>query len=356
MRPSVRDDLKALEGYHSPQVPATIRLNTNEAPVAPPKAWSDEYAAAVANVEWHRYPDRSATKLRTKLAGLHGVEPGNVFVANGSNEILQTLLLTFAGSGRTVLTVEPTYAVHQHLARISGADVLEIERSEDFSVDPDKLLGAIESHQPNVIFLCSPNNPTGLSESRSLVEEVLRRTTGLLILDEAYGQFASWSAQDLLGEEVPLVVSRTFSKTWAMAGLRLGYCLGPAWLIAELDKVVLPYHLDSGKQLAGELALDHVAEADASVEALKQERNRVIDQLELLDVDVWHSESNFVLFRPHHLDGDTVWQGLVDRDVLVRNCSHWPRLTNCLRVTIGTGVDDDAFLSALADVLATASS
>jgi histidinol-phosphate aminotransferase len=350
--PAVRDDLKALEGYHSPQVPARIRLNTNEAPAAPPASWAEEYGEAIKQVQWHRYPDRQYTKLRTKLAALHGVDPAQVFVANGSNEVLQTVLLTFAGSGRTVLTVEPTYAVHQHLARISGADVVEIERGSDFAVDADELLDACQRHRPDVTFLCSPNNPTGLSESQATVQRVLSEPTGLLIVDEAYGQFASWSAQTLIGEDVPMVVTRTFSKTWAMAGLRLGYLLGPSWLVAELDKVVLPYHLDAGKLLAGELALDHVAEADAQVEAIKAERDRLIAAMALLDVDVWHSEANFALFRPRRLNGDTVWQGLVDRDVLVRNCSHWPRLSNCLRVTVGSVEDNDVFLAALADVLA----
>jgi histidinol-phosphate aminotransferase len=351
MRPSVRDDLKALEGYHSPQVPARIRLNTNEAPSAPPASWAAEYADAITKVQWHRYPDRQYTRLRTKLAELHQVSPEQIFVANGSNEVIQTLLLTFAGAGRTVLTVEPTYAVHQHLSRISGADVVEIDRGSDFAVDAEELLDAQDRHHPDVTFLCSPNNPTGLSESRSTVEQVLARQSGLLVMDEAYGQFASWSAEVLVAEDTPMVVTRTFSKTWAMAGLRLGYLIGPAWLVGELDKVVLPYHLDVGKLIAGELALNHVAEADAQVAAIKSERDRLIVELATLNVDVWRSEANFVLFRPREFDGDTVWQGLVDRDVLVRNCSHWPRLTNCLRVTVGTPADNNVFLSALSDIV-----
>ena len=333
-----------------------MRLNTNESPVAPPAAWRDAFAAELARVEWHRYPDRAATELRTEIAAVHGVAPEQVFAANGSNEVLQTILLTFAGPGRTVCTFEPTYQLHAHIARLTGATVCETERASDFTLDLAAALSAIEREQPSVTFLCSPNNPTGLVEPADNVRAVLSAVSsmvqpGLLVVDEAYGQFAEWSAQELLDEETPVVVSRTFSKTWSMAGTRLGYVLGPTWFIDELDKVILPYHLDAAKQIAGRLALRFVGEIEQRVQMIVRERERVQRSFDALAVDHFPSGANFVLFRPRSLTGRQVWQGLLDRSVLIRDCSSWPRLDDCLRVTIGTPDENDAFITALQEVL-----
>jgi histidinol-phosphate aminotransferase len=351
----VRDDLSALEGYHSPQVDVRVRLNTNEAPVAPPEAFRQAYAEAVANIEWHRYPDRGATALRAAIAELHGVDPAMVFVANGSNEVLQTILLTFSGFGRTVATFEPTYQMHGQIARSTGATVVEGERGPDFSLDIAEVRRVITEFRPHVTFLCSPNNPTGGVDSPELVREVLALNAGpnpgLVVVDEAYGQFADWSALELVSEETPLVVTRTFSKTWSMAAARLGYLIGPKWLVAELDKVVLPYHLDTAKQIAGTLAVQYRGDMEERVRMIVAERERVVATLKTLDIDVFPSGANFVLFRTKSKPGRAVWQGLLDRSVLIRDCSGWPRLENCLRVTIGTPAEDDAFLVALTEVL-----
>jgi histidinol-phosphate aminotransferase len=348
----VRDDLRSLEGYHSPQLDVAVRLNTNESPLPPPPAWTDELADALRHIEWHRYPDRSATALREAIAALHGARPDQVFAANGSNEVLQTLLLTYAGPGRAVVTFEPTYQLHAHIARLSGATVVEGERADDFTLHVDEVERVLARHEPAVTFLCSPNNPTGLVEPEALVHAVLARAPGLVVVDEAYAQFAPWSALGLVSDERPLVVTRTFSKTWSMAAARLGYLIGPAWLVAELDKVVLPYHLDALKQEAGRLALAHVDEMEARVKLIVEERERILGRLGGLDVDVWPSGANFVLLRPRRRRGQEVWEGLLARSVLVRNCSSWPRLADCLRVTVGTPAENDAFLDALAAVLA----
>lgn len=346
----MRDDLGALEGYHSAQVDVTVRLNTNESPTPPPAAWIAEVETQLASIDWNRYPDRGARALREALGELHGVESDRIFVANGSNEVLQTLLLTFAGPGRTVATFEPTYQLHGHIARLTGARTVEGERASDFALDLDEVERVLAIHRPHVTFVCSPNNPTGGAETLDTVRFVLERVPGLLVVDEAYGQFASDTAVDLLDEEVPAVVVRTFSKTWSMAAARLGYLVGPRWLVAELDKVTLPYHLDAFKQLAGRLALGHVAEMNDRVRAIVEERERLIRAMTSLDLDVFASQANFVLFRPRHLPGRELWQELVDRSVLVRDCSSWPRLENCLRVTVGTPSENDAFLTALTEV------
>lgn len=348
---AIREDLQALEGYHSPQVNVSVRLNTNEAPGSPPAAWRDALAAEMSRVEWHRYPDRAASELRAALADHLGVRADQVFAANGSNEVLQTLLLTYTGHGRTVATFEPTYQLHAHLARISGATVVEGERATDFSLDLAEVQRVLTAAKPTITFLCSPNNPTGLVESEATVRNVLSQVPGLLVVDEAYGQFAPWSAIGLVNEDTPLVVTGTFSKTWSMAAARLGYLVGPSWLVAELDKVVLPYHLDTAKQIAGRLALRFVDEMNDRVAFIVSERERIMVRMATLPISAWPSGANFILFRPINAPGNDVWQALLDQDVLVRNCSSWPRLGGCLRVTIGTEHENDVFLDALQEAV-----
>ena len=352
-RPAIRPDLSALSGYHSPQLEVEVRLNTNESPEPPPAEFQAEVAASLATTRWHRYPDREAGRLRESLADHHRVEAGQIFAANGSNEVIQTVLLTFGGPGRVAATFEPTYALHRHLTSITGTGHIEGQRDATFGIDAPELERVL-ALQPAVVFFCSPNNPTGNAENRELVLDAATRSGewgGLVVVDEAYGQFCSWSALDLLDADRNLAVCRTFSKTWAMAAARLGYLVGPDWLVAELEKVVLPYHLDTVTQTAGLLALDHTDAMAERVARLVEARGHVQDRLSQLDLDVWPSEANFILFRPRRDDAARVWQGLVDRSVLVRDCSSWPRLEGCLRVTIGSAEENDRFLTSLEAVL-----
>ena len=349
-----RHDIALMAGYHSPQLDVAVRLNTNESPLPPPPAFTEAVAAAARSVTWNRYPDRAARELRTRIAARHGVATDRVFAANGSNEVLQCLLLAYGGPGRSAATFEPTYALHSHLARVTGTAVVESEREEDFTLDPDAAAALVASARPSVTFLCSPNNPSGTVAPRATVTSLLdtvRSAGGLLCVDEAYAEFSPHSALELVDDETPVAVTRTYSKTWAMAGARLGYLVGPTWLVAELEKVALPYHLDALKQAVGLTALDYVDEMQARVDAIVAERSRLTTRLGELPVDVWPSGANFVLMRPLHRDGADVWQQLVDRSVLVRNCSSWPRLEGCLRVTVGTQEEDDLFLAALEEIL-----
>jgi histidinol-phosphate aminotransferase len=349
----VRDDLRALEGYHSPQVDVKVRLNTNESPLPPPPAWRDAFAAELSRVDWHRYPDRSASELRESIAELHGVSPDMVFAANGSNEVLQTILLAYAGPGRTVATFEPTYQMHAQIARVVGSSVVEGERNADFTLDPGEVRRVIGSARPHVVFLTSPNNPTGLVEPVERVEQLLAAAPGLVVADEAYAQFADWSALELVDEARPLVVTRTFSKTWSMAGVRLGYAIAPTWFVRAVEAVVLPYHLDAAKQIAGRLALRFVDEMDERVRLIVSERERISAAMRAMPIEVTPSGANFILFRPRSVPGREVWQQLVDRSVLVRDCSGWPRLAGCLRVTVGTADENDLFLTALGEIVST---
>ncbi len=349
--PEPREDLGLREGYHSPQVDVAVRLNTNESPLPPPAEWLAAVTDELSKIAFNRYPDREATGLRRALAEMHGVRPDQIFCANGSNEVLQSLCLAYGGPGRSVAVFEPTYALHSHIAHLTGTAVFEGQRRPDFSLDLDVVRDLITSRDPAITFLCSPNNPTGMAEDTSAVRSVLEGVPGLLVVDEAYGQFADWSAVSLVDDVSPLVVTRTFSKTWSMAAARLGYLVGPSAVVAALQRVALPYHLDAFKQAAGRLALGFVGEMEQRVGLIVRERQRILAAFAGLPVVAWPSQSNFILFRPETRKGQEVWQGLLDRGVLVRDTSSWPGLTGCLRVTVGTPLENDTFLTALTEVL-----
>jgi histidinol-phosphate aminotransferase len=349
-RVTPRPDLGTLEGYHSPQLDVSVRLNTNESPFAPPASWQEQLADEVASMDFHRYPDREALALRSAIGELHRIGPEQVFAANGSNEVLQTLCLAYGGFGRTAVTFEPTYAMHGQISRTTGTNVVTGERDQNFGLSVAVVRAVLESCHADITFLCSPNNPTGDVVSEEVLRYVVDHAPGLVIVDEAYGQFAPRSALTLVNEHSNVVVIRTFSKTWAMAGHRLGYCVGPSWLIDQLHLVALPYHLDIVKQAAGRIALRYESEMRVRVEQLVAERNRLMARLRALPVEVFESKANFVLFRPE-ADANEVWRALVERGVLVRNCSSWPRLNGCLRVTVGTPEENEIFLMALTNVL-----
>ncbi|HUZ11006.1 MAG TPA: histidinol-phosphate transaminase [Acidimicrobiales bacterium] len=365
--PPLRPDLQLAGGYHSPQVSAEVRLNTNESPFPPPSAFVKELEDELSRVEFNRYPDRGATELRTALASLHGVRPDEIFCANGSNEVLQCLLLAYGGPGRRALLFEPTYALHGHISRLTGTELVSGSRDPDFRVDPEEAYRLQAEARPTVTFVCSPNNPTGLSEPPELVRGLLDRSEGLVVVDEAYGQFSSWGALELrdpaaavgapsrpagpVAEPQPgarsLVVVRTFSKTWSMAAVRLGYAIADPEVVAACEQVVLPYHLSVPTQIAGTVALRFADEMSERVALIEHERERLADGLGELPVDSWPSDANFILFRPRDKPASAVWAGLLDRSVLVRDCSTWSSLAGCLRVTVGTGEENDRFLTAL---------
>jgi histidinol-phosphate aminotransferase len=328
-----------------------VRLNTNESPFPPPLAWTEALAAALGDVEWQRYPDRQAVALRQAIADLHDVAPEHVYAANGSNEVIQALCLAYGGPERCAAVFEPTYRLHSHIPSITGTRVAVGRRAADLSLDLGEVRRVVEASSPSLTFLCSPNNPTGMIERPDAVAEVIDLVEGIVVIDEAYGQFSPWSALELVDDERPVVVTRTLSKTWSMAAARLGYLVGPSWLVADLDSVTLPYHLDAVKQVAGRLALAYEAEMQARVGAVVAERRRLVAALADMAVQQWPSHANFVLFRPLRRAGTEVWQGLVERGVLVRDCSSWPGLEGCLRVTVGTPEENGAFLAALAEAL-----
>ena len=368
-----RDDLRELSGYHSPQVSVEVRLNTNESPISPPREFVEAVASAVRDVQWNRYPDRTATALREDIAALHGVSADNVFVANGSNEVLQSLLLAYSGAGRKVVTFEPTYQLHSHIARIAGATVVSGRRNPDFTLDAAEVARVCKQHSPSVTFLCSPNNPTGLAESQESIRAAVNETPGIVLVDEAYAQFSPHTALGLVREDARVAVSRTYSKTWSMAAARLGYLIAPKWMVADLEVVALPYRVDALKQAAGRAALRFVSHMEHAVRDVVAQRERLVAAMTKMPLTVWPSQANFILFRPNVPmvnpasatsgssnsglstsgggAGRALWQALLDQSVLVRDCSSWDGLTDCLRVTVGTPAENDRFLAALQTAL-----
>ena len=354
-RPVPRDDLRALAGYHSPQVDVDVRLNTNESPFAPPAEFVARWLGALECVDWNRYPDRGAHELKAALGTFLGQPPARLLCGNGSNEVLQTLLLTYGGSGRCALMFEPTYALHAQIARGTGTGIVVGERCADYTIDAAGAAALITRTRPAIVFVCSPNNPTGTVEPRETVETLLAAASEvgtLVVVDEAYGEFAPWSALELVDDDRPLVVVRTYSKVWSLAGVRLGFGVAPTWVIAELEKVLLPYNLSVPTQVAGTVALEFVGAMERRVATLVEERGRLFAALSSLDaLDVTPSGANFLLFRVHG-DAHDVWKRLLARNVLVRDFSSWPHVEGCLRVTVGTPAENDQFLDALREVLA----
>lgn len=347
-----RDQIRAMVGYHSAQVDVPIRLNTNESPFPPPAGWVQKLAEVASSIDWNRYPDRGATELRTVIAARHNVSTENIFVANGSNEVLQTILLTYGGHGRKVATFEPTYQMYAQIARVTGAEVVVGERRADFTLDAHEIERLMQRESPAVTFLCNPNNPTGLVEPRENLEVLLQHATGVVVVDEAYAEFSDWSAMDMVSEDRALAVTRTFSKTLSMAALRVGYVVAPKWMIEQLEIASLPYHLDSFKQAATTAALSFTKEMEERVSLIKSERSRIESVLSGLDIEVWPSGSNFILFRPRTTNALDVWTSLLAAGILVRDCSSWARLEGCLRVTVGTPGENSAFLAAMAAAVA----
>jgi histidinol-phosphate aminotransferase len=348
----LRPDLRGRSPYGAPQLDVAVRLNTNENSHPLPKSLQDDIAAAAGAVagELNRYPDREATALRTDLAAYlqHGLSTAEVWAANGSNEILQQILQAFGGPGRVALGFTPSYSMHPIIATGTGTGWVDGMRAGDFTLSVEHAVAAVKEHQPDVVFLCSPNNPTGTALDLGVVESVAEVASGMVVVDEAYAEFAragTKSALTLLPGHPRLVVTRTMSKAFAMAGLRLGYLAADPAVIDALHLVRLPYHLSALTQAAARVALAHAPELLATVELIKEQRDRIVADLPRLGLRAVPSDANFVLFG-QFADSAATWQALLDQDVLVRDVG----LPGWLRVTAGTQEETTAFLAALEKV------
>ena len=354
----LRDDLRGKSPYGAPQLAVPVRLNTNENPHPPTEALVEDVVRSVqeAAADLHRYPDRDAVALRTDLAryltGQTGVPVGveNVWAANGSNEILQQLLQAFGGPGRTAIGFVPSYSMHPIISDATRTEWLEAARSADFSLDVEAAIAAIIERKPDVVFIASPNNPSGQSVSLPDLRRLLDVVPGILIVDEAYGEFSSQPSAAALIEEYPtrLIVSRTMSKAFAFAGGRLGYLIATPAVIDAMLLVRLPYHLSSVTQAAARAALRHADDTLGSVATLIAERERVATTLARLGFRVIPSDANFILFG-EFADAPATWQRYLDAGVLIRDVG----IPGYLRATTGLAEENDAFLRASAHIAAT---
>ncbi len=347
----LREELRGKEAYGAPQLTVANQLNTNENPYPPSQELVDDLEADVRRLgaSLNRYPDRDATALREDLAryvsGRTGVEVSreNVWAANGSNEVLQQLLLAFGGPGRSVMGFVPSYSMHPILSDGTQTAFIPVDRDENFDIDIADAVAQIERDQPDVVFITTPNNPTGGVTPLEDIATILRAAPGIVIVDEAYAEFSDEpSAVTLLGEfPNSLVVSRTMSKAFDFAGGRLGYFVADPAFIEAVMLVRLPYHLSTLSQAAARVALKHSEETLATVAKLVRSREEVMRELSAAGYRVIPSHSNFVFFGGV-ADSAQAWQEFLDRDVLIRNVG----IDGWLRATIGLEHENQAFLEA----------
>ena len=343
----LRDDLRELSAYGAPQLEVAVRLNTNENPYPPPAELVADLEAAVgaAAAGMNRYPDRDAIELRRALAAYlgHGLGVEQVWAANGSNEILQQLLQAFGGAGHKALGFVPSYSMHELIARATGTPWVGSPRAKDFTLSAEAAVAEVREHAPTIVFLCSPNNPTGTAMDPSVIEAVLDVAPGMVVVDEAYAEFShSPSLLPLLDGHERLVITRTMSKAFGFAGARLGYLAAAPRVVDALTLVRLPYHLSALTQAAALAALRHADATLAQVAQLRADRDAMITSLRARGFDVVDSDANFVLFGGL-ADEKQVWNDLLRFGVLVRDVG----LPGWLRVSVGTSSECEAFLDAL---------
>lgn len=348
----LREDLRGKVPYGAPQLDMAVTLNTNENTHPVP---DDVQRAIVAEVTraatgLNRYPDREFTELRQELADYlgHGLTAENLWAANGSNEILQQLLQAFGGPGRSVLSFVPTYSMYPILAAGTNTTFIAGHRANDFTLTPESAAEQVREHAPAVVILCSPNNPTGTALEDEVVEAVYaagEASNTVVVVDEAYAEFArnpAATALRLLEGRPRLVVSRTMSKAFALAGGRIGYFAAAAQVADAVRLVRLPYHLSAVTQATALAALRHRTTLLADVRDIRRQRDRIVDELKRLGLEPAESDSNFVFFGGD-FDSHTLWSYLLDRGVLIRDVG----IAGCLRVTAGTEDETTAFLNGI---------
>ncbi|MCR2801475.1 histidinol-phosphate transaminase [Microbacterium sp. zg-Y818] len=348
----LRADLRGQTPYGAPQAALPVALNVNENTHPVPDEVAGDILDSVARAlrEINRYPDREFTALREGFAEYlgHGLGPEQIWAANGSNEVLQHVLQAFAGPGRTAFSFAPTYSMYPLLTRGTGASWIAGHRAHDFTLSPSDAASQVADASPDVIFLCAPNNPTGTPLPLDVVEAVYEASHGIVVVDEAYAEFAphdQQSAITLLPGRERLVVSRTMSKAFAFAGARVGYLAADPALIDALRLVRLPYHLSALTQAAATAALRHAPVMLGMVDEIVAQRDRISATLQALGYEPHESWTNFVLFGGVD-DPAATWQALYDRGVLIRDVG----IPGHLRVTAGTEAETTAFLDALASI------
>jgi len=341
IKPSVR----ALTPYALKHVDATVKLDMNENPLDTPQPIKDAVIERLCSRRWTRYPELVPQVLLKKLSKFSAWPVEGLIVGNGSNEVLKTILLAVAGPGVRVLVSQPSFSVYQHLVKISGAEYREVLLTPDLGFDVKAICR--ETRNADLTIVCVPNNPTGNTLEPDVIRDILRSTSGLVIIDEAYHEFSGTTAFELLKDFPNLILLRTFSKAMAMAGLRIGYLIGDPAIVAELAKTKLPYNLNFVSIAAAEAGLDHIHLLQANVRRIINLRMALEARLkEVMGVETFHSGANFILFRTP-LPAPVLFESLYAQSVLIRDVSKAPLLDRCLRVTVGTEEENALFVAAL---------
>jgi len=347
----IRDDIRALTAYHVPDSAGMVKLDAMENPYGLPPALRARLARLIEDASLNRYPDSGAGELKSRLRESFGVpEAAALLLGNGSDEIIQMLVLAAARPGAVVLGVEPSFTMFRMISAFAGVRFVAVGLRDDFGLDTGRVLEAIERHRPGLIFLACPNNPTGNLFDIDAIERVIALAPGMVVIDEAYHAFAEYTFMTRLPRHTNLLVMRTLSKI-GLAGLRLGVLAGRAEWIAQLDKLRLPYNVSTLTQMVACEVLKHGAVLTEQATAIKLERGRLLCELQTIQgVTAYPSAANFILFRISH--AERVFDGLIQRGVLVKSLhgSHH-LLADCLRVTVGTPSENDAFLAALTRTL-----
>lgn len=346
----IRPEILALSAYHVPPATGMIKLDAMENPYAWPEELKAEWHAVLDAIALNRYPDPEASQLKDSLRKVMVVPAeAEIMLGNGSDELIQILAMAMAGPGRHFLAPEPGFVMYRQITQALNAGFCGVPlKPTDFSLDEAAMLAAIEKYQPALIFIAFPNNPTGNLFERKALLEVIRRTPGLVIIDEAYHAFSGQSFLPDIGEFENLLIMRTLSKS-GLAGIRLGYLLGPVAVLEELEKIRLPYNINALTQATAEFMLTHYNILEEQACSICASRENLYAQLlRLHDIKAWPSAANFILFRCGNRTADEILAGLRQQGILIKNMhgSH-PLLKNCLRVTVGAEAENQAFLAAL---------
>ncbi|MEW6145855.1 MAG: histidinol-phosphate transaminase [Thermodesulfobacteriota bacterium] len=345
----VGGEIRSLTAYSVPRFEARIKLDGNESPFSLPAEVGRKVIDKLRSVDVNRYPDPEALELRKLIAGINGFPPGGILLGNGSDELIGMLITAFSGGTGSVLYPTPTFSMYGITGLALGKELLEAELDRDFDLDMDRIASLIEKKDPDIIFLASPNNPTGNAYSAGKIREIIGLSKGVVVVDEAYSDFSGYTFLPLIKKHENLIILRTLSKV-GFAGLRLGILYGRESLVHEINKVRYPYNINSLTQGAAEVILRNHEFVNENIQLIVRERERVFNALSgMTGVDAYPSDANFILFRVR--DADSVFKALHGRDVLIRNFNRPGRLENCMRVTIGTPFENDSFLDALGAIL-----
>jgi histidinol-phosphate aminotransferase len=353
LRQFLRSDLLDLKAYHVDQPPHRIKLDANESPFDLPPEIRQEIAKEIRQFQFQRYPDASSDLLRTELSEYLGVDKAQIVVGNGSDELISCFTSAFGRADACASFPTPTFSMYHILARIAGLKAVELPLDERFDLNADAWQSHLQANRLNLVFISSPNNPTGNAFSAEVIHQILSRSDTLAIIDEAYYEFSGKTFIGEFGRCPNLIITRTFSKAYGLAGLRIGYLIAHPEIVYEINKVRLPYNLNRFSEMAATLLLKHHAQRkgtsqlSSQMQQILSERERVFNALSAMEgISPFPTDANFILFRPEQ-PADEVFQRLLDRGILVRNLNRPGPLQNCLRVTIGTPTENDMFLEAL---------